>query len=528
MNNLPNTLREKRKNHSAALLFILLLLGGAAVRAYRLDEPPRDFWTIRQYYNALSARKLYFEGNSSIPSWRREVVADHRVWLAEPPILEWAVARIYRLIGGERFWVYRIFTIGAWILGAVFVWLTARRLLGYWPALTALAYFLFLPYGVTASRSWQPDPLMVMGVCAVMFFVLRYFESPSLARLITAGIVAGAATLFKPGGSVLTLVGMYGVLSLNAGGLRRTLLSGAAWVFAVTMVLPAAVAVGVAASRGWYEPGVHFLTYWAPHLLRTVFFWKGWMGILIKVLTLPGLMLAVLGGSVFMPAGRARALTLGYALGYVAFSLVCTFTTPNHDYWHLQIIPLASLCIGAASASIWHAITEAGNMHRSLRLALTLAVGAIWCVLAIEHAPWVRNRGSSVAVYAEMAREIGESVQHSRRVIFLDYDFGTPLRYYAEIGGWPWPQTEAMQYDRKTLKDREPDGSAKWNTLNLPAAERFQLFYADKHPEYFVICRLLQEMDSQPGLREFLSRFPLIREGSRYRVYDLRGSAIRQ
>lgn len=525
MNDTPDKLPRKWENFVASLLFLVLLLGGAAVRAYRLGEPPRDFWTIRQYYNALSARKLYFQDNSSVPQWRREVLAEHRVWLAEPPVLEWTVARLYRLIGGERFWVYRMFTSSAWILGGFFVWLTARRLLGEWPALTAVAYFLFLHYGVTASRSWQPDPLMVMGVCAVMFFVLRYFENPSPSRLVLTGSVAAVATLFKPGGSVLTLMGMFGLLSLHSVGFRRTLLSGSTWGFVAMMILPAAVVVGVATWKGWYEPGTHFLTYWAPHLLRTFFFWKGWVGILIKVLTLPGLMLAVLGGLVFMPAGRARALTLGYALGYVSFALVCTFTTPNHDYWHLQIVPLAALCIGAVSVPFWRALSKPPH---HLRLSLVLSVGAIWCVLAIEQAPWVRDRGSSPAVYAEMAREIGEAVQHSPRVIILDYDFGTPLRYYAEIGGWTWPQTEAMLYDRKTRKDHGPDGTPRWNTLDISAAERFRLFYADKQPEYFVVCRLLQELDLQPGLREFLNQFPLIREGARYRVYDLRGSAIGQ
>jgi 4-amino-4-deoxy-L-arabinose transferase-like glycosyltransferase len=507
-------------------LVALVVLLGLAVRLYRLGEAPRDFWTIRQYYNALSARALFFKDNPDIPAWRKEVIAEHRIWLAEPPLLEWVVSRIYRAVGDERFWAYRLFTISAWLLAAFGVFATARRFLGFWPALTAMAYFLFVPYGITASRSWQPDPLMVFGVSATMLAVWQYFEQPSARRLVIAGLTAAVATFFKPGGSVLTLLAIFGFLSLHEFGWRRTVLPGPFWIFALLMLIPPAAVVMFSAWMGWYQPGSHFLTYWAPHLIGTFFFWKGWLGILIKVLTLPGLMAALVGGLLLMPAGRARALVFGYATGYFAFSLICSFTTPNHDYWHLQIMPLAALCVGAFSAPVWQGI-ESPDRWRAVRCAVVCGVGIAWILLGLERAPWLRDRGSLPEAYAVLAREIGEAVGHSRKVIYLDYDFGTPLRYYAEISGWFWPQTEAMLYDRQTRKDRKSDGSPQWNTLGLPAAERFRLFYADKEPDFFVVCRLLKELDLQPGLREFLEQFPVVCRGERYVIYDLRNRAAK-
>jgi len=291
-------------------------------------------------------------------------------------------------------------------------------------------------------------------------------------------------------------------------------------------LLPPAAVVMFSAWRGWYEPGAHFLTYWAPHLLGTFFFWKGWLGIVIKVLSLPGLAAASLGALLLMPSGKPRALVCGYAAGYFVFSMICSFTTPNHDYWHLQVVPLAALCVGAAGVPIWQAVVGNDVRWRRWRIATAYLVGLALCLLAQEHAPWVRDRGSSPTAYAAMARDIGAAVNHSSRVIYLDYDFGTPLRYYAEIGGWFWPQTEAMLYDRQARKDTQPGGAPQWNTLNLPAAERFRLFYADKNPEYFVISRLLKELELQPGLRAFLEQFPAVAHGDRYVVYDLRGKVF--
>jgi hypothetical protein len=504
------------------LLVILLFLGAAAVRLYRIDEAPRDFWTIRQYYNALTARALYFQDNPDIPEWRRDMAAQHRIWLAEPPILEYAVSRVYRLLGEEQFWVFRSLTVTAWLVGGFFLFLLARRMIGFEGALTAAAYYLFTPYGITASRSWQPDPLMIMGITATIFFVFHYFEGPSVSRLVVAGLVAAIATLFKPGGGVLTLLGVFGFLSLYQWGWRRALLPGPAWLFAALMLVPPAVVVMFSAWRGWYEPGTHFTTYLAPQLLVTFFFWKGWAGILLRVLTLPGWMLAMIGCAFLLPAGKPRALAWGYAAGYFFFSLICSFTTPNHDYWHLQIIPLAAIGIGALSVPIWRAVIGAGRFA-GLRRTVLVALGSLFILLSLEHAPWVADQGSSIDEYSAMAREIGETVGHSTRVVMLDHDFSTPLRYYAEIGGWFWPQTKAMLYDRQTGKDRAADGSPQRNTLDLTAEERFELFYSNRKPEFFVISRLLSELDEQPGLRDFLFvKFPVLAQKGRYIVFDLR------
>ena len=294
--------------HVALLLVILAL--GAGVRLWRMDDPPRDFWTIRQYHNAATARAMFYEGNPSVPAALKEVAARHKLWLAEPPVLEYVVSRVYRLMGEERFWVARLFIGLAWMLGSVCLVLLARRMLSPDAALVAAGFYLLMPYSITASRSWQPDPLMVSGVIATVFFTYRYFESRSPLRLLVAGLAAAITTFLKPGGSILTLCGVFGVLSWHERGFRRTLLGAPAWIFAILAVLPSLVAVSVAARLGLYEPGRHLMSYISPRMLLTFFFWKGWLGILVQILTWPGLILALLGFAVF-PRGRPLALAAG-------------------------------------------------------------------------------------------------------------------------------------------------------------------------------------------------------------------------
>jgi len=49
----------------------------------------------------------------------------------------------------------------AWLLGGLALYALARRIASADGALVALLYYLFLDFGVIASRSFQPDPLMV-------------------------------------------------------------------------------------------------------------------------------------------------------------------------------------------------------------------------------------------------------------------------------------------------------------------------------------------------------------------------------
>ena len=79
----------------------------------------------------------------------------------EPPVIDTLVAETYKVFG-EHLWIGRIYSSVFWMIGGIFFFLLARELLSLDEALLALTVYLLLPYGVIASRSFQPDPLMVM------------------------------------------------------------------------------------------------------------------------------------------------------------------------------------------------------------------------------------------------------------------------------------------------------------------------------------------------------------------------------
>jgi hypothetical protein len=84
--------------------------------------------------------------------------------LIEPMVFETIVAKTYRLIGSDPFWVARIYASLFWLIGGLALYFMTSAMTNPDGGILALAYYLFLPFGIIASRSFQPDPLMVMFI----------------------------------------------------------------------------------------------------------------------------------------------------------------------------------------------------------------------------------------------------------------------------------------------------------------------------------------------------------------------------
>ena len=474
---------------------------------------------MRQYSSALIARQLYYDAVPSVPEWKQEVLSEGRRWHAEPPIMEYLASRIFLLQGRESFWPFRLVTVSGWVLGGWFLFLILRRLIQDSGALAGLAFFLFIPFGITTSVALHADPLMIMGLLASTWAILWYCDRLTAGRLIVAGLVSGLGLVFKPGPVVFLMGATFGLCVLAVSGWNRKIIWRSV-SFAVLTVLPSLLVNLWAVQKGLYRPGYQLSTYWSPHLMGTLYFWKGWLGRVIDVLTVPGLLLAI-AGVMGMRTRMTWAVLAGWGGGYILQSLLCSYTTPSHDYWHMHVIPMAAICIGALVATLFKRVAIRRSVAWglwSILLVATVASGVVFRLRDIQDA---KRRGNA-AEYIRIADDIGRATNHSANTIILDYDYGAALKYFAWINGKPWPWTELIEVEKILGNDTETSGAFRWHTGELDARERYEQYYADRQPEYFVICRLMGELNLQPGLRDMLAGCPLVVHTPRYAVYDLR------
>ena len=174
---------SSRFSQIAALILLLTL--GLGIRLYDLTDLPLDFHPTRQLLSALKARGMYYETLTDIPSEQRSfAIQQWKIRAAiEPEVIERMTAFTYQFTG-EQLWVARVYSSLFWVIGAFFLFLLARRLTSTDGALAATAFYLFAPYAVSASRSFQPDPLMVALIVIFWWAVYEWSQTrtPSLGR----------------------------------------------------------------------------------------------------------------------------------------------------------------------------------------------------------------------------------------------------------------------------------------------------------------------------------------------------------
>jgi len=186
---------------SLTITLVVIFIAALGIRLYDLTDLPLDFHPTRQLFSAFKARGMYYASlpeSADVPAWKRELAM--RQWqtspIIEPPVMEYIVSLTYRLTG-EQLWVARIYSSLFWLIGGWFLFLLAKKISSIDGAMVALLFYLFLPYGIIASRSFQPDPLMVALVIAGAWATYTWRMEGTWKWAITAGLLNGAAIFIK-------------------------------------------------------------------------------------------------------------------------------------------------------------------------------------------------------------------------------------------------------------------------------------------------------------------------------------------
>jgi hypothetical protein len=486
-----------------ALLLGLLFLAALALRLHGIKDLPLEFHPVRQYRSATIARSLYYRHADSVPEWKKRLasLSRQRADTLEPPLLEYMASFAYRAVGKERVWIPRALSSLFWLIGGAFLYLAVSRLVSPPAALFSAAFYLLAPFGIMASRSFQPDPLMVMLLLASVCSILLYSDEPSGRRLAVAATVSAFAILVKP---VCLFVIIAAFVSLTGQGLRSAARNRRIWLFLVCALLPSVVYYAGGFLTAGYLRFVEEGSF-RPRLFLVPSFWLGWLRMIEAAVGLLPFLTGILGILLFRK-GRARSLAGGLWVGYLLFALAFNYAGSTHNYYQLQLIPIVAFSLAALAArflEIAHRLR-----HPAAGATVLLLLSTLVAVL------WIRRNGE--AIYYEdrdqvtIAERIGEQTTHSDKAIVLSYAGGALLQYHGELMGVPWPLRSDMHAVRG------------WARPNLTIEQRFQELNQAYPSDYFIVTEM-GEYRAQPQLAEFLvKRFPVLVRDDRYLVFDLR------
>ncbi len=217
----------------------LALILGLGIRAYDLTDPPFDFHATRQLRSAVIARGLYYEGLDDVPEWQREqaIEASQKEAIIEPQVMERLASWLYHLTGGEHLWIPRLLSSFFWVSASGAVLFLGRELASFDGGLVSIFYLLFLPYSIYATRTFQPDPLMVSLIAWALWAELRWYRERSMRSAVWAGILGGLAIYVKSVAAFF-IGGAFIGLILLSNGLRKAIRDKQIWTMGILTVLP--------------------------------------------------------------------------------------------------------------------------------------------------------------------------------------------------------------------------------------------------------------------------------------------------
>jgi len=494
-----------RSRLALALALAALFLAGLLIRLYDLDDLPLDFHPTRQLFTAIVARSYYYRDTPSAPAWERErAAAQLAAEETEPPSIDWLAAKTYQLIGKVDLFYPRLYSALFWLLAGIPLYLLARGLTTPDGGLLALAVYLLAPYGVIASRAFQPDPLMTALTIFSWWCMWRWFNGGSpRARwtwAIGAGLLAAAAMLVKSLAAFTLLGGMAGVFF--ARDLRRSLRDAQFWVMGLIAALP----ILAWTFYGFFGKGTlssQFALRFFPNLWIDPVFYLRWEGMLEKVFGLLPLILALAGWFLFEGSAR-KVFAAGLWGGYLLFGFVFAYYFITHNYYHIALVPIAAISLaplGSAAGRVFAAGVPS-RLGRAGLLAAVLAGGLLnlWNIRDDFHKADFHGQDAYWA-------HIGEAIQHNARTVALTQDYGYRLAYWGWTTPVYWPYT----------------GDQALRQLAGHSLPEFQSQFEDivRGNDYFLVSDLA-ELERQPQLKQTLaSGYAVLEQGEGYIIYDL-------
>ena len=483
-------------------IVIMLFVMGLGIRMVDLTDLPLDFHPTRQFLSAIKARGMYYQYANNVPEWQREIAVQQLkdADVFEPSVNETIVAGLY-LLFGEHMWIARVCSSLYWLFGGLALFALARRIASVDGAIIALAYYLFVGFGVIASRSFQPDPMMVGLILASLWAFERWNTERTWKWTIITALLSGMAIFVKTV-AIFPLLGAFSFVILTTRGLKQTVKDPQVWTLAIITALPTAIfmidSLYISKTSNLSTTLRFFPRFWTDPS-----FYVRWKNMIGNTLGFGAFLMAFLGIFLAKP-GRDRSLLLGLVAGYVAYGLMFAYHITTHNYYQLPLFVFISLSLSFVAKALFQKLTEINNESNIARLSV-----AVLILFGIGFEMWnvrVELIRDDYRAEPQFWADLGDKLGHTTPVLGLTQDYGNRLAYW----GWKiteqWPTTGDQNL-------RELAGVAK--TFDEIFTERVE------GKQYFLVTNFNQ-FDRQQELKEKLfSTYPILEQNSEYIIFDL-------
>lgn len=226
------------------IIVAILLVAGTYLRTYKLDAPLADWHSWRQADTAAVARNfvksdfnlLYPQSDSLLALNDKGLENPNRYFINEFPLYN-AIVALFYLKFGVNVAIGRLVSIFFSILGAGFLYLLSRKLLGYKTAFLTLVFYLFAPYSIYYSRVFMPDPIFTSLSIIALYLTVKWVESDSFFHGLLMSLTFAVATLVKPYAIFMAIPILYWIVLNKKFAIFKSFSNYLFLIIAVTPIL---------------------------------------------------------------------------------------------------------------------------------------------------------------------------------------------------------------------------------------------------------------------------------------------------
>jgi len=491
------------------LILAVIFIAALGIRLFDLTDLPKDFNISRQMYSFVKARGMYYEMATNVPEWKRAIAIQqlHGQAPLEPPVFEKLVSLSY-LVFGEKMWIARIYSALFWLLGGVGLFLLAHRLTSTDGALVALLYYLFLYFAIVASRSFQPEPLMIALTFWALWAFDHWLESESWKWAVATGLFTGFAIYVKPPIMGIHLFGAYAFALLSTHTLRDLIKSKQVWAMAGLAALPVLLYI----LFGLYlqgELGSQAALRFFPELWTQGRLYVRWVNLIGNTAGFGAFVLALFAIFVADPK-RFRPLLIGLWLGYLVYGFTLPHHISTHNYYQLPAIAIIALSLAAIGDVLFATIKELYSQSLFARIAVLVLIAAVagkqmWDVRVFL----LQNNYRPEVKFWEM---LGDKLGHTTEPILgLTEDNNLDYWGFQPIDHW------FLKSDINLRQLADP---------NFDVLGTFKERVVGR--KYFIVT-MFSQLDNQPDVKDYVYKtYPIYEQGEGYIIFDLQHPLVQQ
>lgn len=478
---------------------LLLIACGLLIRIYDLSDAPLDFHPTRQLHSALMARGMYYQLSGDTSSQAMQAIRQWKLeGLIEPPILEWLTAYAYRAAGSVDLRIPRLIVIVFWLMAAIPLLISTRREAGWKAALFGSTFFLFLPYGIIASRSFQPETLLVLLLALFMMALFFWDCERSWKWAVWAGLLGGMAIFVKTVAAFF-VAGMWMGWLFSEGNWKDIFKEKKIWVTFLLTVLPYAayLAYGLWVDKSYAG---QFSLRFFPSMWVELSFYLRWLSNLRRVVGVEWLVLGF-AGTLLIENKTVRNILFGAWLGYLLLGFSLPYHISTHDYYHLPLLLFIAFGISGLFKGIFSLFES-----KSAGLRILRAVGCVF--LFGVYAMDARSELKKVDYHMESQywEQVAALFSPGDKVVALSQDYGYRLAYWGWITPRNWPTLDDIQLRQEAGQD-------------LTLEDYFKDYTAGY--DYFLVTDF-DELARQPQLEEWLRKnYPILSAQDGVLIFDL-------